>query len=142
MEGTTTTEGFSMKIDNAAIADVIERAADLYESERINWCQGGFFNSNNDDYPLIKDSIVSACAWGAIILASAEGNEQLALRLTFDGELQQTDPTWELATAAKKRLAAHVGVAEVPGFNDERGRTKQEIIDAMKDTAKELRNHV
>jgi hypothetical protein len=142
MESTTTTEGFSMKIDKVAIADVIERAVDLYESEQIEWCQGGFFNANDSDLPSGHYQIISACAWGSLLLAATEGNVKEAWDLTCDRVKQVTDPAWTLANLAKMNLEAYLGVSEIPRYNDEWGRTKQEVIEAMKGTAKEPRNHV
>lgn len=131
-----------MNFDKATIADVIERAVDLYESEQIEWCQGGFFNARDDDIPSSAHRIISACAWGSLIIAAAAGNSENAWDLTCDRVKQMTDPAWTLANLAKMNLEAYLGVSEIPRYNDEWGRTKQEVIEAMKGTAKELRNHV
>lgn len=130
------------------VADLIERAVDLYESEQIEWCQNGFFNQNNSDwsktYPnevaakFATPKIISACAWGSLILAACEHNLARAWELSVNGSRIE-DVHWGKVLEAKLAIERNLQ-SSVPVFNDEVGRTKQEIIDAMKDTAKDLRN--
>lgn len=122
-------------MEKSDIAEILEKAADLYESEQIDWCQHQAFRSKN---PL--NLRVSACALGAISIASGE-------YILTDHYVKQgwvTDWPSPLGTApmsmyASQSLKIHLG-RMVHSFNDDPDMTKQQVIDAMKECAKELRN--
>lgn len=154
-------------------ADILEKAAESYEAETVNWCQEAWVDPDLDGeyahprwwtaietpFGLMKDRDwndmpneaavrINACAMGALALADGwtwQQNMQLGTELICDklgsDELKE-------AIAA---LRAHVvSIAEpddylprpddVPGWNDQDGRTKAEVVEAMKATAKDLRN--
>lgn len=135
-----------IEIAPARMAEILEKAADLYESETIDWCQNQNFSPGTEK--------VSACAQGAIYLAMGTHR----IRTTeiyyyghYDGRLAYTmkaaepcRPTeWSKRLSEAELVIHKLGQAlktHVPSFNDMVGRTKQEVIDMMKDTAKELRN--
>lgn len=137
-------------MENSEAAEILEKAADLYESDTIGWCTGSNFQSGT--------MRLSACAQGAIFLASGAYNIGQDY-LTYGGEPvppwekrlgyvpvpASEDPAeWEdlekKADMVIAVLAKSLGFPSVPRFNDGGGRTKQEVIDAMKECAKELRN--
>lgn len=133
------------------IAEVLEKAADLYESETIEWCKGSNF--------LTGPGKLSACAQGAINLAA--GTYRIAhAELYYGGHPSgeagwiarpgPIDPDeWERCIERSNEVIRALGqdlrrqgqsYGSVPNFNDRDVRTKQEVIDAMKECAKELRN--
>lgn len=118
-------------MEKAAVAEVLERAADLYESEQIDWCQGA-------PYRISWGKKLSACAMGALYLASGH-NIQLE-----NGSVAVNDNGVLYASghSAARALGAFLDDDRwtVAGWNDAGRRTKQEVIDAMKECAKELRN--
>jgi hypothetical protein len=118
------------------VADLLEKAADLYESEEIDWCQGGFYNQGEDELAISGSKITSACAWGALILAGFQ-NEYHAWAAA--GGITASGTIWKLVEQA--RVALEEGIGEsVPYYNDWEATSKQEIIDRMKNVAKDLRN--
>lgn len=50
-------------VPNADVAQVLEDAADLYESEKVEWCTGLWAKRQE------RTGVISACAEGAILLA-------------------------------------------------------------------------
>lgn len=138
-------------MERTKAAEILEKAADLYESETIGWCTGSNFQAGE-----VK---LSACAQGAIFLASGVYNIGQEY-LTYGG--QAALYPWEVklgyvpvpstldgnhfedlenkASVVIAMLAKSLKAASVPRFNDGPDRTKQEVIDAMKECAKELRN--
>lgn len=120
----------------AKAAEILEKAADLYESETIEWCQHQAFRAKGPTHRK-----VSACALGAITLAAGE-------YVLTDRYVKENRPgirfTAPLGTApmsmyASECLRNHLG-RMVPSFNDDPHTSKQQVIDAMKECAKELRN--
>jgi hypothetical protein len=122
-------------------AEILEAAADLYESEKIEWCKGSFFNN----YTLAErhsNSVMSACAWGAIIHAATE-DDRLSLQFAIGISVLDVHPIQDVRAAINRALEAvqhRLDRIPLPDFNDTVVESKQEIIDLFKDTAKELRN--
>lgn len=136
------------------IADILEKAADLYESETIEWCQGAGYLYGHDK--------LSACAQGAILIASGTNKIRYGVPWHRDGESSYdwwgVVPTTEVRGEWERLLQRanivlselHRGIIDqdssqariggVPSWNDEKGRTKQDVIEAMKNRAKDLRN--
>lgn len=127
------------------VAEVLEKAADLYESEQIDWCKGswGATISGNREGQF-------HCAEGAILRAAGYSMKDIIEAQRPIGpingiELIVSNPLVEAAFGA---VSAHWGA---PGtklwrFNDQvlnadkPERAKQELIKVFKETAKELRN--
>ncbi len=121
------------------VADVLDAAADLYESERYDWCQG---------MAVSKDGL-SICASQALCMAC--GMELVAQSCHID-ECSMPDHVTTVNETAKFSSDLYQQAVEtlnpdssrwsLVGFNDEQGvgRTKQDIIDLFKNTAKGLRN--
>lgn len=139
---------------NEEIATVLETAAVSYESERVEWCTGSWRKPDPEN-----PSKITACAEGAIYLAAGVSMEQVDTRLPdqvllvglSEAELNQwpdytPSAAWDLAEATIAKLGAFVDVPErfrdwpLYSWNDDAGRTKEEVIEAMKACAKELRN--
>jgi hypothetical protein len=125
-------------VDKAKVADVLEKAADLYESEEIDWCQ-----RHNFDYGRQR---LSACAQGAIMLASGAYTQMPNGVVNYIEGADGWNHDYELSITATRVLFLSINkkgpfpFSSVPQFNDTQGRTKQEVIEAMKECAKELRN--
>ena len=101
-------------------ADVLEKAADMLESGEIDWCQRVAFQYQRG---LINPDPVAACSAGAVALA--------ANRLGGSS----------VSTVAAAQLAAREAWGqELTRWNDHPDRTKEEVINFFKQTAKALRN--
>ena len=150
-------------------ADILEKAADLYEADTVNWCQEAWIEpSLRDEYastdwwnePKVSplglrsardwgdmpdDAVIkiNACAMGAMALADGFTWRQNMLLSTeriisFHG----SDQLREAVDALGEYLGDHGPEYQgsIPGWNDAENRTKDEVIEAMKNTAKGLRN--
>lgn len=134
-----------MSIDPASYPDILEAAADILESEQVGWCQGSYFNSG----PIFRDDseqrkVLTACALGALRLAMYENWRDVSAfkirELTVENQpmFSAEDQMDRLIVQYLRRngFQCH-GTA---GYNDSPARTKEEVIDALKGTAKDLRN--
>ena len=131
-------------INNSMIADTLEAAADLYEAEKYDWCQGNYHRST--------DQGISICASQAIRMACGEKlysdspghwiSDQTRVNLSLlraafralnltpfgsEGDLIKWNDQGQLVTLAFP-------------LNTSPRRTKQEVIDLFKEKAKDLRN--
>jgi len=106
---------------DAKRAEILERVADGYESGRYEWVQGTLITLDERSY----------CAIGAI-------NHELGVPdrvLTYhDESVRSTIYSIgnEVFGASSKLRLHHI--------NDQSGQTKEEMIELLKDRAKELRN--
>ena len=107
-------------------ADVLEKAADLAETEEIEWCRGEMFRVGEGEKQ-------QACAVGLIRIAA----RNLGLTLSIHTPNQRA---WRATVCAERALAVQIENRSVPIWNDHPGRTKEEVIDTMKSAAKYLRN--
>ncbi len=120
---------------NKTAADILEIAADLYESETVNWCQRAWVRPS----PLG----VNACAVGAMSLADGFTWQQ---NVTLGTEriigIHGSDQLREAVKALEEHLSNEFDTfhGSIPRWNDADDRTKEEVIEAMKETAKGLRN--
>lgn len=164
-------------LTNTEVADVLEKAADLYQSEQIEWCQGSwekesyhvkadlgvqaYFTSNEavigammEEAQIAFEKITSMCASGALARASglpvlqAQEIESLVPRLTLWPDNRNL---YILAREAVLKTIRSQSTNpfraddpyltnNIPQWNDEKSRTKQEVIDVFRETAKDLRN--
>jgi hypothetical protein len=156
-------------IDSGRIADVLEAAADLYESEKVEWCRGAWSRTG----PVRAGEppqLLSVCASTAIAMAAG-------LPVTASGVLEDMTggvgqghikPEVALYGATRQIIDARLGTP-LPSWNDDtavvvegsteeriamtsdgqrvilkrwrhRTRTKDEVIELFKETAKDLRN--
>jgi hypothetical protein len=114
--------------DRLRSAEILEKAADLYRSETVDWCQGQWINSDNEQ--------LTMCAEGALLLAAGFSFEEIVMLSDTGVSNVVKHDDWN---GARMRLHIHLN-ASVFGWNDRRERTKQDVIDAMEATAKDLRN--
>lgn len=129
-------------------ADLLERAADLYESEQIDWCRGSWGTSIN--YIGIDTAAHGQfhCAEGALLRAAGFSLEQIeASQHRLSGEaadvckLLATPVVWAGIEAVNSHLGHYVG-PRLYHYNDQLAArfAKQTLIQAFKETAKDLRN--
>lgn len=107
-----------MKNEYEQAAEILERAADGFESGRYGWVQGVARYRNS------VSQVIAYCSMGALHYEAYE-NVDLPLAAYLQAEM------------ALERAA---GYSFIPGWNDRLGQTKETVIDKMKEAAKELRN--
>lgn len=105
-------------------ADILEKAADLIES--VGHCKDVYCKLDDDD------KVIAYCAVGAIRKAAGVPEEELSRR-----EFKYTSYT--SATNATNKLQDAVA-GFVPDWNDHSDRTAEEVVEKMKQVAKDLRN--
>ena len=152
---------------NSEVADVLEKAADLYESEKIEWCSGRWVGHH-----LREDgsAMMSACAATSLGMAAGLGHDLVGLidTLVFkDGAtdegvrryventldegfvsrtsvLNYTPRDVRLYAQARgvveERIIESYGGSTLPNFNDSVRGSKTAVIELFKETAKDLRN--
>jgi hypothetical protein len=133
--------------------EILERAADILESERVAWCQGTYFRRDMKGSSSFIDSDyrppLSACALGAIRIAAV--GEDASYR-----GLTDSMPTWlgevesDLDDILTGYLADNIpldeSLSDYPDwggmaiYNDVPGREKAEVIEVFKQVAKDMRN--
>ncbi len=101
--------------------EILLKAAE--HMEKVGFHQGGFYKRGEDEYSTSRDNVLPCCARGAM--------EQAAY--TCDGI--------GFVDAARQLLVKHLGLVEQPNrepianWNDEPGRTKEEVIAALRGAA-------
>lgn len=136
-------------LSDTEMADILERAADLYEAEQYGWCRESFCHKN------FITGDLSICALTALALAAGFIDHQhLGAAEVIVGDLvRHEDPQLaQLADALQVPACCptHKNLMERPpcqqankvmDWNDCVTREKeQEVIDLFKDAAKRLRN--
>lgn len=118
-------------MDRSEMADILEKAADLYESEQVDWCQG--------EWATKKGGVLSVCAEGAIYLACGvevrwllNNTPYTSRELMGRGDYVINHLSGVTRSRCSKRL--HVWNDTDPEV------TKSAVIELMKEQAKELRN--
>lgn len=120
-------------------AQVLEDAADLYESERIDWCTGSWVENGG--------KVLSMCAEGALMKAAGLKDRTIwayekISQLRSDTFLRNADnAAYDRYTTARDLVAQHVGGVSVTGWNDELAGGKQGVIETFREVAKDLRNN-
>lgn len=144
-------------MDKVAVAEALERAADLYEAEEIGWCKFKWVSRDvavsDGDHPLglpaghfYHTGRITMCAEGAILKAVGFDNEWID---TFgDGKVWDAGPgeaheyayrTFYAAVTAVESRLPPLGHS-LAGWNDQKALDKAEVIELFKVTAKDLRN--
>jgi len=109
-------------------AGALERAADLLET--VGWVTGiamQYGYKESDPVRLLQ--VVGYCASGAVVKAASNSVEYQAAMAALSCKIRQGMQF--VATTSRDTVVA---------WNDARGRTKSEVIDAMRHAAKDLRN--
>lgn len=139
------------------VADLLEKAADLYESEQIDWCKGswGTHRTYDPDTTGVREGVFH-CAEGALLRAAGYTMDQLIDAQTrFEDkkdrnlkiERLMNDPLVHAAVVAVDRHEEWG--RQDPSlwyFNDNKldhtkpSEAKQQLITIFKNTAKDLRN--
>lgn len=112
--------------DDLTAAEILERAADGFESGRYGWTKGQYVEGNMEAF----------CSMGALIY---EGSGRTIEGMNAFFARGKSVPGVGKAVDALHRHLPD-GYDVVPYWNDALIRTKQEVIDMFKNTAKDLRN--
>jgi len=121
-------------VDPSQYPDILERAADILESEKVPWCKGSYFN----DGQLDAETIMSACALGALRLAMMEESQWNFGNLVLPPEWM-TDAEMEIDQEICYHADVELGES-IAEFNDEPGTTRDQVVEIFKQVAKDLRN--
>jgi hypothetical protein len=105
------------------VAEVLEKAADLIET--VGHCKGNF--SESDD----QGNKLAYCALGAIAEAVDSMEASYSLRERTEDALER----WLFG----KLYLGQTG-RSIPFWNDHRLRKPEQVVDALKQTAKDIRN--
>ena len=126
-----------MNDNNTQIADVIDLAV-----ENLEHCPWGQSSGRAADQKICaEDAIWMAVRWGRVLTAkeywttpsdALEGSEDLESHVA---NLRLAD-----VVTSRVRRSLGLSTSSLWQWNDAWGRTKQEVIDAFKATAKDLRN--
>lgn len=108
-------------------ADVLEKAADLIEN--VGWHQGNF------DVRSLDGAALGFCAAGACTYALTQNARFLP------PEVKDVHDAAAKALSAEVLKVAPFTKGSIPRWNDHSGRTKEQVIDLLRHTAKELRNN-
>jgi hypothetical protein len=135
-------------ITSTQIADDLEAAAELLETETVQWCQdqlGDYVYGDNHQLQL-----TSVCAVGAIAVVT-RGLDQLLTELEDNCDsiyLKKpgTERFHDVRQAVCDYLITKRGVqydddSVAEAWNDIPGRTREHVVDLFKSVAKDLRNH-
>lgn len=154
--------------DNATVADTLERAADLYESEQVGWCQfkwvGAEVGPTPDGAAWWRTGRMTMCAEGALLKAVGfdyqwidNFGDGLLTGVGIDDKYDIIYQTYMAAVAAVEAQLPpvpadiHAEDEEGPftgqeadwslaGWNDRVVKDKAEVVEIFKATAKDLRN--
>jgi hypothetical protein len=110
------------------MAETLERAAGLLEIHGWTQC-------------VYKNEAGAMCIRGALYQAVGL-NTNTQQVITSSTTVRDWNGRSDLAISAAYRLARKVGAGSEISWNDEDGRTADEVIDALKETAKDIRNEV
>lgn len=111
-----------MNFDPVQTANDLDAAADWFETHR--WMQGNNFEYADGTRSMIlrrQDEVVACCMWGALILL-------------LDGQPDGVDRRPNVGRAFYRTRGC-----DIVGFNDTFGRTKAEVISALRRTAADIR---
>jgi hypothetical protein len=141
------------------MAQVLEDAADLYQSEKVHWCQGAYVKWGEDPVLTVCATTALGMAaglgtWMPLAVDQADGTQRRNSRAVLMQHLvpyQQQRPehtTWSrraqaLYLAAKKQVERRLKSQEfyhLPAFNDDDETTMDQVVDLFQSVAKELRN--
>lgn len=116
-------------------AGMLEAAADVLDSGRVDWIQGDLVllgQRTKESEP----EVLACCAVGALAVGNFIHTNGVTQALT---DLVEDNVSSALVDILEQQLNLDPKYALVD-WNDEPERTKQEVIDLFKNTAKGLRN--
>lgn len=122
-------------------AQVLEDAADLYESEQIGWCTGTWVEKTDRG----ETETLSMCAEGALMKAAGFDQEYIYsygkyVLLQTDAYLRNMDDDAFRRYEGARRIVGDTVGYDIPPWNDELVAGKQDVIDVFREIAKDLRN--
>jgi hypothetical protein len=129
------------------IADDLEAAAELLETETVQWCQGQLGGYEYGDNHQLQ--LTSVCAVGAIAVVT-RGLDQFLTELEDDRDsIYLKKPGTERFQDARQAVCDYLVVKHgvriledtvAEEWNDVSGRTREHVVDLFKSVAKDLRN--
>ena len=144
----TTASPFVTDVPLEQVAEILEKAAENYEAEEVEWCKGVVFKS-----PTASRVKFSVCAWGALIFADLQLRGEVITPRRFVGPSDRVMATMvHIQNRLQHYLLAswndqHYLLASwndqhylLASWNDLIVQDKQEVIDLFKETAKDMRN--
>jgi hypothetical protein len=117
---------------NTRAADILEKAADLLET--VGHCKGFAVS-----YEPGTHNVIGYCATGAIAHVAYDNNQVArldAIGILADRLPEEFQTTMEFAGVVLRQAAPD----RIINWNDAYDRQASEVIDLMKETAKDLRN--
>ena len=137
-------------VEPSQYPEILEKAADILESETIGWCKNSYFRGDESLPP------VSACALGAIRLAIVSNVDVAPHEWTLfsleHAPKWLTDIEFDISEPLRIYMNQNVPLPEhrvpdgdegwegVHDLNDLEETTKEQVIEVMKGAAKEWRN--
>jgi hypothetical protein len=126
------------------MADALEQAADMYETEKVEWCDGTWFLEAEPDTDL-KLSVCASTALGmACGLSMDEAQVLEAVYCQWTGMVTQG---YELYVDTRLHVDRVLGSGDperilvtLPEWNDAGAKDKSQVIEMFKEIAKDLRN--
>lgn len=128
------------------VAQVLDDAADLYESEQIEWCKGSWYTDFKPGPGIITatGTTISMCAEGALMKAAGLRDTTIA---GYNATQRESLLGQDGAEARNKFNAARSVVSAaltepIPTWNDRSSTCdKQAVIDVFREIAKDIRNN-
>jgi len=133
------------KLSNDEVADILEKAADLYQAEQVEWCANDWITRK------ATSTQFSVCAGGAIALAAGVSLRNFYRVYTNDGGFASApnrgdlalDPNYDRFREVLDRTALYLKMP-VPIWNDgiDHPKSKPEAIDMFRRAAKDIRDNI
>lgn len=134
----------SRTMTNVEVADVLDKAADLYQAEQVEWCAGKWVTvvPSGNLYAPLK---MSVCAGGAIALAAGMSAQKFYAHHAGTGTAGGilADPNYGRFNEVLERTGEYLG-QPVVSWNDNMAliRSKADTIDMLKRAAKDIRDDI
>ena len=130
------------------IAEVLEKAADLYESETVEWCRGDLLVTDASKYnerrsigssPMSATKLLSVCAVGALMIAAeVDMVDYYNVAGPYDSDHRAR---MKLVRTCRQLVVDKMNLGMgLEAWNDSVVKNKATVIEAFKETAKDLRN--
>ena len=128
-----------MKNEYEQAAEILEKAADGFESGRYGWTQG-MARLRKSSQEVVAYCSIGAMYYEAGLYKEGHGLPQRMLPAFNQAEAQLSEVVGADQQYITLRDSRIMNMSSIPQWNDLPGRTKEEVIDKMKEAAKELRN--
>lgn len=111
------------------VATALETAADRFESGQYGWIQGNF-----------TDNAGNYCAVGALETVCSENAMEVAVPRLKDTVLRLYPHVRRSVVAVGCPEPTWLHSSYITSWNDMRGRTKDHVVEVLKEAAKDVRN--